>query len=70
MPESGPAPLVYRGLPLDEIEDLLPQSSAYRQAGRILFTKSVSATVRPLTPLDAGHVGLLACSGLLNGIFG
>ena len=25
---------------------------------------------RPLTPLHAGHVGLLACSGLLNGIFG
>jgi len=70
VPESGPAPLVYRGLPLDEIEDLLPQSSAYRQAGRILFTESVSATVRPLTPLHAGHVGLLACSGLLNGIFG
>ena len=31
---------------------------------------SVSATGRPLTPLHAGHVGLLACSGLLNGIFG
>ena len=24
----------------------------------------------PSTPLHAGHVGLLACSGLLNGIFG
>jgi hypothetical protein len=67
---SGPAQLVYRGLPLDEIEDLLPQSAAYRQAGRILFAESVSATGRPLTPLHAGHVGLLACSGLLNGIFG
>ena len=70
VPESGPAPLVYCGLPLDEIEDLLPQSSAYRQAGRILFADPVSATGRPLTPLHAGHVGLLACSGLLNGIFG
>ena len=70
VPVSGPAQLVYRGLPLDEIEDLLPQSSAYRQAGRILFAESVSATGRPLTPLHAGHVGLLACSGLLNGIFG
>jgi hypothetical protein len=67
---SGPAQLVYRGLPLDEIEDLLPQSAAYRQAGRILFAEPVSATGRPLTPLHAGHVGLLACSGLLNGIFG
>jgi SAM-dependent methyltransferase len=70
VPESGPAQLVYRGLPLDEVEDLLPQSAAYRQAGRILFADPVSATGRPLTPLHAGHVGLLACSGLLNGIFG
>ncbi len=70
VPLSGPAQLVYRGLPLDEIEDLLPQSAAYRQAGRILFAEPVSATGRPLTPLHAGHVGLLACSGLLNGIFG
>jgi hypothetical protein len=70
VPVSGPAQLVYRGLPLDEVEDLVPQSAAYRQAGRILFAEPVSATGRPLTPLHAGHVGLLACSGLLNGIFG
>jgi len=70
VPVSGPAQLVYRGLPLNDIEDLLPQAAAYRQAGRILFAESVSATGRPLTPLHAGHVGLLACSGLLNGIFG
>jgi hypothetical protein len=70
VPVSGPAQLVYRGLPLDEIEDLLPQSAGYRQAGRILFAEPVSATGRPLTPLHSGHVGLLACSGLLNGIFG
>ena len=70
VPVSGSAQLVYRGLPLDAIEDLLPQSAAYRQAGRILFAEPVSATGRPLTPLHAGHVGLLACSGLLNGIFG
>ena len=70
VPVSGPAQLVYRGLPLDEVEDLLPQSAAYRQAGRTLFAEPVSATGRPLTPLHAGHVGLLACSGLLNGIFG
>jgi 16S rRNA G966 N2-methylase RsmD len=70
VPVSGPAQLVYHGLPLDEIEDMLAQSAAYRQAGRILFAEPVSATGRPLTPLHAGHVGLLACSGLLNGIFG
>ena len=70
VPVSGPAQLVYRGLPLDEVEDLLPESAAYRQAGRILFAEPVAATGRPLTPLHAGHVGLLACSGLINGIFG
>jgi hypothetical protein len=70
VPASGPAQLVYRGLPLDEIENLLPQSAAYRQAGRILFAEPVAATGQPLTPLHAGHVGLLACSGLLNCIFG
>ena len=70
VPESGPAQLIYRGLPLDEIEDLLPASAANRQAGRILFAEPVSAIGRPLTPLHAGHVGILACSGLLNGIFG
>jgi len=70
IPDSGQAHLVYRGLPLDEIEDLLPQSGAYRQAGKILFAEPVSAIGRPLTPLHAGHVGLLACSGFLNGIFG
>ena len=70
VPASGSAELVHRGLPLDEIEDLLPQSSAYRQAARILFAVPASAAGRPLTPLHAGHVGLLACSGLLNGIFG
>ena len=70
VPVSGPVQLVYRGMPLDDIEDLLPQSAGYRQAGRILFAEPVSATGRPLTPLHSGHVGLLACSGLLNGIFG
>ena len=62
--------LVHRGLPLDEIEDLLPRSAAYRQAGRILFAEQSSIIGRPLTPLHAGHVGLLACAGLLNGTFG
>ncbi|HUM06516.1 MAG TPA: hypothetical protein VLT90_13710, partial [Terriglobales bacterium] len=50
-PPSGPAQLVYRGIPLDTVEDLLPASAAYRQAGRILFAPEVRATGRPLTPL-------------------
>jgi Uncharacterised methyltransferase family (DUF6094) len=68
----GPANvrLTYRGLPLDVIEDLLPFSRAYRQGGRILFAPEVQLQGRPLTPLHAGHVGILSCSGLLNGVFG
>lgn len=70
IPESGSVELVYRGLPLDEIEDLLPKSAAYRQAHRILFGPSKQVTGRPLTPLHAGHVALCAVSGMLDGIFG
>ena len=70
VPESGPVQLVYRGLPLDEIEDLLPQSAAYRQAGRILFADQPSNSGRPLTPLHGGHTALLAVSSMLDGIFG
>jgi len=70
VPEGGPAKLEYRGLPLDEIEDLLPRSSANRQAARILFPESAAFTGRPLTPLHSGHVALCAVSGMLNGIFG
>lgn len=70
IPLSGPAQLVHRGLPLDALEDVLPTSVAYRQAGRILFAPEIRATGRPLTPLHGGHVGLLTTSGLLNGIFG
>ena len=42
VPESSPAKLEYRGLPIDEIEDLLPRSAAYRQAARILFPQPAS----------------------------
>jgi hypothetical protein len=70
VPPSGPVQLTYRGLPLDEVEDMLPHCSAYRQAGRVLFAEPNSGEGRPLTPLHAGHVGLLDCSGALNGIFG
>jgi hypothetical protein len=70
VPSSEPVRLVYRGLPLDEIEDALPRSSAYRQASGILFAVQVDVTGRPLTPLHGGHVGLLCTAGMLNGIFG
>lgn len=51
VPESGPLKLVYNGLPLDEIEDLLPKSPAYRQASQILFAPPRKIAGRPLTPL-------------------
>ena len=70
IPESGSVELVYRGLPLDEIEDLLPRSAAYRQAQRILFGPPKQFSGRPLTPLHAGHVAICAVSGMLDGVFG
>ena len=62
--------MVYRGLPLDQIEDLLPRSSAYRHASAILIAPPSDVSGRPLTPLHGGHVGLLCTAGMLNGIFG
>lgn len=69
-PPGGHLRLVHRGLPLDQIEDLLPKSSAYRQASAVLFAQQADVTGRPLTPLHGGHVGLLCTAGMLNGIFG
>lgn len=70
IPESGPAQLANTGIPLDEVEDLLLHSSAYRQAVRVLIHEQSNARGRPLTPLHGGHVGLLCTAGLLNGVFG
>jgi hypothetical protein len=70
VPSGEPVRLVYRGLPLDQIEDLLARSSAYRQAAPILFAQEKEISGRPLTPLHGGHVGLLCTAGMLNGIFG
>ena len=70
VPPSGPVALTNLGIPLDEIEDLLPRSSAYRQASRVLIHEQNNVRGRPLTPLHGGHVGLLCTAGLLNGVFG
>jgi SAM-dependent methyltransferase len=70
LPSAAPVRMTYRGLPLDEIEDLLPKSSAYRQAAPVLFAVQTDVSGRPLTPLHGGHVGLLCTAGMLNGIFG
>jgi Uncharacterised methyltransferase family (DUF6094) len=70
VPSSGPVKLVHTGIPLDEVEDLLLESPAYRQASRILLPKQQDVRGRPLTPLHGGHVGLLCTAGMLNGVFG
>jgi hypothetical protein len=70
VPPSGPVVLINTGIPLDEVEDLLLDSAAYRQASRILLPKQRDVRGRPLTPLHGGHVGLLCTAGMLNGIFG
>jgi Uncharacterised methyltransferase family (DUF6094) len=70
VPASEPAVLTNMGIPLDEVEDLLLESAAYRQAGRVLLPKPNDVKGRPLTPLHGGHVGLLCTAGMLNGVFG
>ena len=70
LPGSGPLVLTHVGIPLDEVEDLLLESAAYRQASRLLLPKQQDVRGRPLTPLHGGHVGLLCTAGMLNGIFG
>ncbi len=51
VPASEPAVLTNMGIPLDEVEDLLLESGAYRQAGRVLLPKVNDVKGRPLTPL-------------------
>jgi hypothetical protein len=70
IPHSGPVTLTHAGIPLDEVEDLLLDSAAYRQAARILLPRQRDVRGRPLTPLHGGHVGLLCTAGMLNGVFG
>jgi hypothetical protein len=70
VPSSGPVVLTNTGIPLDEVEDLILDSAAYRQASRVLLPKHKDVRGRPLTPLHGGHVGLLCTAGMLNGVFG
>ena len=70
VPPTGESTLSYRGLPYDQLEDLLPQSGAWKQVVPLLMMREDVATGRPITPLHGGHVGLLCTAGLLNGVFG
>ena len=44
VPGSAPVQLAYRGLPLDQIEDLLPKSAAYRQLLGFCFLRPTRST--------------------------
>lgn len=70
VPSSDALVLTNMGIPLDEVEDLILDSAAYRQAARVLLPKLGHVRGRPLTPLHGGHVGLLCTAGMLNGVFG
>jgi tRNA1(Val) A37 N6-methylase TrmN6 len=70
IPAGPPPKLEYRGLPLDELEDLLTNSPAWRQARRVTHAPKPEFAGRPLTSLHQGHVALLCTSGMMNGCFG
>ena len=70
IPPSSAAKLDYRGLPLDQVEDLLANSPAWRQARRVTHAPRPEFAGRPLTSLHQGHVALLCTSGMMNGCFG
>ena len=70
VPPAEAVRLIHRGLPLDEIEDQLARSAAYRQARPVLFAEPANTQARPLTPLHGGHLALCAVGSLLDGIFG
>lgn len=70
IPPSPPATITYTGLPLDVVEDALQRSTAMQNARGVLVRKQQKLTGRPVLPLHKGAVGLLACSGMLNGSFG
>ena len=70
IPPSPPAMIHYTGLPLDQIEEAIDRSVATQNARGVLVRKQQKMSGRPVTPLHKGHVGLLACSGMLNGFFG
>ncbi len=70
IPQSPATVITYRGLPYDRLEDMLPNSAAWKQVAPLLTPREDAATGRPITPLHGGHVGLLCTAGLLNGVFG
>jgi hypothetical protein len=54
----------------DQLEDVVLTSSTWKQVAPLLLPREEVPAGRPITPLHAGHVGLLCTAGLLNGVFG
>ena len=69
VPPCESTALVYRGLPLDEIEDVVAASPVWKQVESFLLPRNEQAVGKPITPLHPGHVGLLCTAGLVNGVF-
>jgi hypothetical protein len=59
VPPSIPAPLVYRGLPLDQVEDVVLTSSTWKQVAPFLLPREEVQDGRPITPL---HAAMWGCS--------
>ena len=71
VPASAPSATCLSGTASSTMaEDVIVQSSAWKQVEALLLPKEEMAGGRPITPLHAGHVGLLCTAGLLNGVFG
>jgi len=70
VPVGGEVALAYTGIPLDDVEDRLIQSGAWSNVAGMLLPRKEVTGGRPITPLHGGHVGLLACAGMINGVFG
>lgn len=70
IPPSPATQFIYRGLPLDRLEDLVLHSAAWKRIESFLLPKEEASSGQPITPLHAGHVGVLSMAGRLNGVFG
>jgi len=70
VPTSCRAAVTYKGLPLDEVEDRLFSSPSWDNISKYFTPGNGVQDARPLTPLHAGHVGLMCTSGLMNGVLG
>lgn len=65
-----PVRIYSSAMPLDEIEDVIGSSTAYKLIAPSLVPPDDVHIKQPPTPLHAGHIGLLCTAGLMNGIFG